>query len=167
MSVIKECPGRSKLFVITCLRNPTNVCSKDLTCRRTWHTCPQWPGCRRESLVALAKHCCCWTRPGKEGSQMATNNHHHHHCSIVITISNLLQVNLPSRTLLLRPTEDVQGAIVEVANKNRMFWEARGKAKILTLLAVPEEKRAMQKPSFKASWRVSKKSFLFLRLIKY
>ena len=63
---------------------------------------------------------------------MATNNHHqhHHHCSIVITIiififitiiSNLLQVNLPSRALLLGPTEDVQGAIVEIADKNWMF----------------------------------------------
>ena len=55
---------------------------------------------------------------------MATNHHHHpHHCSIVITtiISNLLlQVNLPSRALLLR-AEDVQGAIVEFADKNRMF----------------------------------------------
>ena len=41
--------------------------------------------------------------------------------TIILIISNLLQVNLPGRALLLRPTEDVQGAIVEVANKNRVF----------------------------------------------
>ena len=35
---------------------------------------------------------------------------------LITIISDLLQVNLPSCALLLGPTEDVQGAVVEVAD---------------------------------------------------